>query len=49
MTQYSSSNVSHSKLNRVKSSIKNESEIVSRLSSNMIGDDGTDFSHTFSS
>ena len=41
--------MSHSKLNKVKSSIKNESEIVSRLSSNMIGYDGTYFPHTFSS
>ena len=47
MTQYNSLNVklSNSQLNKWKSAIKNESEVVSRLSSNMIGnsDDETNF------
>ena len=40
MTQYNSLNVkvSNSQLNKLKSGIKNESEVVLRLSSNMIGD-----------
>ena len=40
MTQYNSLNVklSNSQLNKLKSAIKSESEVVSRLSSNMIGD-----------
>ena len=40
MTQYNSLNVklSNSQLNKFKSAIKNETEIVLRLSSNMIGD-----------
>ena len=40
MTQYNSLNVklSNSQLNKLKSAIKNESEVVLRLSSNMIGD-----------
>ena len=47
MTQYNSLNVklSNSQLNKLKSAIKNESEVVLRLSSNMIGDDETNFSH----
>ena len=47
MTQYSSLNVklSNSQLNRVKSAIKNETEVVLRLSSNMIDDNDTNFSH----
>ena len=49
MTQYNSLNgkLSNSQLNKLKSSIKNESEIVLRLSSNMIGnsDDETNFPH----
>ena len=49
MTQYNSLNVklSNSQLNELKSAIKNESEVVLRLSSNMIGDsnDKTNFSH----
>ena len=32
-------------LNKSKSAIKNETEVVLRLSSNMIGDDETSFSH----
>ena len=47
MTQYNSLNVKlpNSQLNKLKSAIKNESEVVLRLSSNMIGDDQTNFSH----
>ena len=47
MTQYNSLTVklSNSQLNKLKSAIKNESEVVLRLSSNMIGDDQTNFSH----
>ena len=49
MTQYNSLNVKlpNSQLNKLKSVIKNESEVVSRLSSNMIGDsdDKIDFPH----
>ena len=45
MTQYNSLNakLSNSQLNKLKSAIKNETEVVSRLSSNMIGnsDDST--------
>ena len=49
MTQYNSLNVklSNSKLNKLKSAIKNKSEVILRLSSNMIGnsDDETNFPH----
>ena len=49
MTQYNSVNVrlSNSQLNKLKSSIKNETDVVLRLSSNMIGnsDDNTNFPH----
>ena len=47
MTQYSSLNVklSNAQLNKLKSAIKNETEVVSRLSSNMIGDNETNFPH----
>ena len=47
MTQYNSLNVklSNSQLNKFKSAIKNETEVVLRLSSNMIGDNETNFSH----
>ena len=47
MTQYNSLNVnlSNSQLNKLKSAIKNETEVVLRLSSNMIGDNETNFSH----
>ena len=47
MTQYNSLNVklSNSKLNNLKSAIKNETEVILRLSSNMIGDNETDFPH----
>ena len=45
MTQYNSLNVklSNSQFNKLKSAIKNETEVVLRLSSNMIGDDETNF------
>ena len=47
MTQYESLNVKLSKwqLNKFKSAIKNENEVVLRLSSNTIGDNETNFSH----
>ena len=47
MTQYNSLNVklSNSQLNKLKSAIKNESEVVLRLSSNIIGDNETNFPH----
>ena len=49
MTQYNSLNVklSNSQLNKLKSVIKNKTEVVFRLSSNMVGnsDDKTNFRH----
>ena len=47
MTQYNSLNVklSNSQLNKYKSAIKNETELVLRLSSNMISDNKTNFPH----
>ena len=47
MKQYNSLNVklSNSQLNKFKSAIKNETEVVLRLSSNMIGDDETNSPH----
>ena len=47
MTQYYSLNVkiSNSQLDKLNSAIKNEAEVVLRLSSNMIGDDETNFPH----
>ena len=47
MTQCNSLNVklSNSQLNKLKSAIKNEAEVVLRLSSNMIGDIETNFPH----
>ena len=47
MTEYNSLNVklSNSQLNRLKSAIKNETKVVLRLSSNMIGDNETNFPH----
>ena len=47
MTQYNSINVklSKSQLNKFKLTIKNETEVVLRLSTNMIGDDETIFPH----
>ena len=42
MTQYNSLNVklSNSQLNKLKSAIKNETDVVLRLSSNVIGNSG---------
>ena len=47
MTQYNTLNVklSNSQLHKLKSAIKNETEVVLRLSSNMVGDDETNFPH----
>ena len=49
MTQYNSLNVklSNSQLNKLKSAIKNETDVFLRLSSNMIGnsEDETNFPH----
>ena len=49
MTQYNRVNVklSNSQLNKLKSAIKNENDVVIRLSPNMVGDsnDKTNFSH----
>ena len=47
MTQYNRLNVklSSSQLNKFKSAIKNETEVVLRLSSNMIGDNEANFHH----
>ena len=47
MTQYNSLNIklSNSHLNKVRSAIKNENEVVLRLSSNMSGDDEINFPH----
>ena len=47
MTQYSNLNVklSNSQLNKLKSAIKNKTEIVLKLLSNMIGDNETNFPH----
>ena len=47
MTQYNSLNVklSNSQLSKFKSAIRNENEVVLRLSSNMIDDKETNFPH----
>ena len=49
MTQYNSLNVklSNSQLNKLKSSIENETDVVLRISSNMVGNsnDNTNFPH----
>ena len=47
MTQYNSLNVklSISQLNKLQSVIKNKTELIFRLSSNMVGDDETNFPH----
>ena len=47
MTQHNSLNVklSNSQLNKFKSAIENETEVVLRLLSNMIGDNETNFPH----
>ena len=45
MTQYNSLNVklTNSQLNEFKSRVQNETEVVLRLSSNMIGDNETNY------
>ena len=47
MTQYNILNVklSSSQLDKLKSAIKNETGVVLRFSSNMIGDNEVDFPH----
>ena len=47
MTQYNSLNtkLSNSKLNKFKSTIENETEVVLRLLSNMVGGNETNFPH----
>ena len=47
MTQYNSFSVklSNSQLNKFKSAIQNENEVPLRLSSNIVGDNETDFPH----
>ena len=47
MTQYNSLNLklSNSQLNKLKSAIKNETEVILRLSSNLTGDNETNFTH----
>ena len=47
MTQYNSlnANLSNSQHNKLKSAIKSEAEVVLRLSSNMTGDNETNFLH----
>ena len=47
MTQYNNLNVklSNSQLDKLKSAIEKETELVLRLSSNMVGDDETNFPH----
>ena len=47
MTQCKSLNLkfSNSQLKKLKSAIKNESEVILRLSSNLISDDETNFPH----
>ena len=47
MTKYNSLNVklSNLQLDKLKSTIKNETEVVVRLTSNMISDNKTSFSH----
>ena len=47
MAQYTSLNVklSNSQLNKLTSAIKNKTEVVLKLSSNMVGDDETNFPH----
>ena len=47
MTQYNSLNVelSNSQFNKLKSAVKNETQVILRLSSNMIGGNETNFPH----
>ena len=49
MTQYNSLNVklSNSQLNKLKSAIKSETEVVLRLLSNMISNNENNFPHKF--
>ena len=49
MTQYNTLNVklSNLQLNKLKPAITNKTEVVLRLSSNMIGDNETNFPHKF--
>ena len=49
MTKYNSLNVklSSSQLNKLKSATKNETKVVLRLSSNMTGDNETNFPHNY--
>ena len=49
MTQYNTLNVklSNLQLNKLKPAITNETEVVLRVSSNMIGDNETNFPHKF--
>ena len=49
MTQYNSLNVklSNSQLSKLKSAMKNKTEVVLRLSSNMIGDNEINFPHKY--
>ena len=49
MTQYNSLNIklSNSQLNKFRSAIKNKNEVVLRFSSNMIGNNETNFPHKF--
>ena len=49
MAQYNSLNVklSNSQLSKLKSAIKNKTEVVLRLSSNMIGDNEINFPHKY--
>ena len=49
MTQYNHLNpkLSNSQLHKLKSAIKNETEVVLRLSTNMVGDNETNFSHNY--
>ena len=39
--------LSNSQLNKLKSGIKKKTEVVTRLSSNLIGDDATNFPYKF--
>ena len=49
IARYNSLNISlsNSQLNKLKSAIKNETEVVLRLLSNMIGDNEIHFTHKF--
>ena len=49
MTEFNSLNVKlyNSQLNKLKSALKNETEVALRLSSNMIGDNKANFPHSY--